>query len=172
LKFEEVKHLHVKAKLIPTLPTSFKPESTPRSTTFKAPPYSPPHPYDPPKPIIECEAPPASQQAIDGFFSQHRDFRYDANENTAAQWNRMKEENKDFWRGHVLRNVQESYYNAMARAFNDAYGTDVDDLWAWQKLCEAVQCDWIPNTVWQCKEVSYVTSSESPLPDIQTTDHC
>jgi hypothetical protein len=165
VKVEEVKHSYVKAKPIPTLPTSFKQESTPRSTTFKVPPYSPPHSYDPPKPVIKCEAPPASQQAIDDFFSQHQNFRYDANKNTTAQWNRLKEENKRLWRGPALRNVKESYYNAMAKAFNDAYGTNANDLWAWQKLCEAVQCDWIPNTVWQCKEVSYVTSPESPLPD-------
>ncbi|KAI1792899.1 hypothetical protein LXA43DRAFT_972240 [Ganoderma leucocontextum] len=41
--------------------------------------------------------------------------------------------------------------DAMVKQFNNVYGTDVDDLVAWQDLCRALELDPVPSKLRQCR---------------------
>ncbi|KAM5535655.1 hypothetical protein V8D89_010642, partial [Ganoderma adspersum] len=41
--------------------------------------------------------------------------------------------------------------DAMVKQFNNVYGTDVDDLVAWQNLCRALEVDPIPSKMRKCR---------------------
>lgn len=43
--------------------------------------------------------------------------------------------------------------DAMVKQFNNVYGTDVDDLAAWQSLCKALEIDPIPTKMRKCRTV-------------------
>lgn len=43
--------------------------------------------------------------------------------------------------------------DAMVKQFNNVYGTDVDDLVAWQNLCRALEVDPIPSKMRKCRTV-------------------
>ncbi|KAI0773919.1 hypothetical protein C8Q74DRAFT_794932 [Fomes fomentarius] len=43
--------------------------------------------------------------------------------------------------------------DAMAQQFNDMYGTDVDDIRAWQRVCVAIGINPVPNELKECRAV-------------------
>jgi hypothetical protein len=94
--------------------------------------------------------PPASQIPIDNFFSQRPGFRYDPSQDTMSQFQKMKREHL---RPQEIRPVQQRFYDSIAEAFNVSFGTDVDSLEGWHRLCELIGCWDIPNSVEACKEV-------------------
>lgn len=47
-----------------------------------------------------------------------------------------------------------AYGDAMSQAFNDAYGTEVDDLRSWQTLCEVLEIKPVPKILEECQDVS------------------
>jgi hypothetical protein len=96
-------------------------------------------------------APPASQIPIDRFFSQRPGFRYDPSQDTMAQFQKMKQEHLQ---PHEVRYEHRRFYDSIAEAFNASFGTDVNSLEGWHKLCELIGCWNIPNNVWACQRVS------------------
>ncbi len=51
--------------------------------------------------------------------------------------------------------------DAMVKQFNNVYGTDVDDLGAWQNLCRALEVDPIPSKMRNCRTVRIIDSNRS-----------
>jgi len=47
----------------------------------------------------------------------------------------------------------QSFRIALTKQFNTKYGTDVDDLAAWQSLCVRLGIDPVPSKIKQCREV-------------------
>lgn len=43
---------------------------------------------------------------------------------------------------------------AMTNQFNDIYGTNVHSLASWQKLCQVIEIDPIPENLEACRQVS------------------
>lgn len=54
----------------------------------------------------------------------------------------------------VKEEARERVRDAIAHTFNDAYGTDVDDLDAWHNLCQAVGINPPPDDIPSCRAVS------------------
>lgn len=55
--------------------------------------------------------------------------------------------------------------DAMTKDFNALYGTDVNDLGAWQSLCRVLQFPTIPDNLVECQEVS-LSAFQPPYPDL------
>ena len=82
---------------------------------------------------------PASR--ITSFFGSYPDFRYDASKPSAEEYQRLRKlygwkrgdadssENDKAWTG---------FRQAMVKEFNRLFGTDPQDLLAWQTLCTVV----------------------------------
>ena len=47
----------------------------------------------------------------------------------------------------------QSFRIALTKEFNTQYGTDVDNLAAWQKLCVRLGTDPVPQKIRECREV-------------------
>jgi len=50
---------------------------------------------------------------------------------------------------------------ALTKEFNNKYGTDVNELAAWQSLCVRLGVDPIPEKIKQCRQVCSQVSSKS-----------
>lgn len=88
------------------------------------------------------------------FFAKYPVFRYDGNQPILAQfytmcallqWNTDDPEREDAIVG---------LHGAVANTFDMIYGTDVDDLSAWQKLHMALYDGPVPETLNDCRDVS------------------
>ncbi|KAG7446771.1 uncharacterized protein BT62DRAFT_1005152 [Guyanagaster necrorhizus] len=88
---------------------------------------------------------------IQAFFARNPEFSYDQSKETIAQFHDMARQLK--WkkatRCEALRDIQA----AMEQQFKEIYGGSVDDLHAWQRLCEVVGRQEIPNDIEACKAV-------------------
>lgn len=55
--------------------------------------------------------------------------------------------------GPERQKAREGFKDTLTLQFNDIYGTDVNDLAAWQKLCTVLNLPDIPNELEACREV-------------------
>lgn len=60
------------------------------------------------------------------------------------EWDRNNDDRKDAYK---------SFRIAITKTFNAKYGTDVENLAAWQSLCFRLGVDPIPSKIKQCREV-------------------
>ena len=51
--------------------------------------------------------------------------------------------------------AHENFKNAMVHQFNSLYGTDVNDIESWQKLCLALNIVPLPEGIKQCRKVRH-----------------
>jgi hypothetical protein len=143
------------------------------TSAIKAEAHPPTHSAPAPQPIVKHEVffvgrtepssthqyehddapPPASQAPISGFFSQRPDFPYDPSQSTMSQYQKLKKKETDM-PSHAFRRMQQGFHDSIAEAFNLVYGTDVNSLEAWHKLCTLLGCWNIPDNVEACKRVS------------------
>jgi hypothetical protein len=91
--------------------------------------------------------------AISKFFSQYPSFVYKEERGVAEEfyrmcdffdWDRDDEERKE---------ARQAFKDAMVIRFNGLYGTDINNLENWHKLCVAVCIEPLPATISECKEV-------------------
>lgn len=54
-----------------------------------------------------------------------------------------------------LDKLYQDYNRALGLAFSQYYGDDVDDLENWQRLCRTVEIFPVPDSVAECKFVSF-----------------
>ena len=52
--------------------------------------------------------------------------------------------------------AREDFKNAMVHQFNSLYGTDVNDIESWQKLCLALDIVPLPQGIEQCRKVRHL----------------
>jgi len=95
------------------------------------------------------------------YFSAYPTFTYNPNASPTSEfyrmcnhfhWNRYDEDREDAY---------QSFRIALTKEFNNKYGTDVDDLAAWQSLCVRLGVDPVPEKIKQCRQVCSRGSSES-----------
>ena len=95
-----------------------------------------------------------SSSHLEAFFSQYPAYTFDPSAPSTTQFHRMCDVvglNSD----HTKRKAARSAFNdALSRAFNHIYGTEVGNLESWQILCRVVQMDEIPDNLEECQEVS------------------
>ncbi|KAF8626945.1 hypothetical protein AX15_004623 [Amanita polypyramis BW_CC] len=90
---------------------------------------------------------------IAAFFERYPEFSYNPQTAVSAEFNRLvkfyewerdSEEREEAWEG---------FGKAMGMQFADYYGSDVDDINAWQALCIALRVDPVPDTASECKQI-------------------
>ncbi|KAK0203986.1 hypothetical protein DFS33DRAFT_850100 [Desarmillaria ectypa] len=88
---------------------------------------------------------------IQTFFARYPEFSYDQSKETMAQFYDMACQLK--WNKATKRKTLRDIQGAMAQQCDEIYGGSVDDLHAWQRLCEVVGQGEIPNDISTCKAV-------------------
>ncbi|TFK69042.1 hypothetical protein BDN72DRAFT_721217, partial [Pluteus cervinus] len=94
---------------------------------------------------------------IDEFFSQFPEFDYDPYAHPSSEFQRLSELKGWDWDKpsrdipQTAWDTRHQFRTALVRQFNKTYGKDENRLEAWQKLCERLQYDPIPNTLKECR---------------------
>ncbi|KAF8161658.1 hypothetical protein B0H34DRAFT_767235 [Crassisporium funariophilum] len=101
---------------------------------------------------------------IESFFAQYPDFHYDASASTTSEFYRMCD-SFGWDRGDEDRdNAHQEFRVALTQQFNTNFGTDVEDLAAWQRLCGRLGISPIPETLKRCRAI--VTNTHVNLVDL------
>lgn len=94
------------------------------------------------------------QDNIDAFFANYSDFQYQRSAPIVEEFYRMC----DFfgWEkdDEERKTAHEDFKVAMVHDFNNLYGTDVNDIESWQKLCLALNITPLPQDIAGCRKVS------------------
>jgi len=89
---------------------------------------------------------------LDDFFSQYPEFSYQRNEPSSQEfyklcgffeWDRDDPEQKQ---------AHEDFKTALVHQFNSIYGTNVNDMESWRKLCLALEISPLPNDVVEARK--------------------
>ena len=90
---------------------------------------------------------------VESFFAQYPDFDYCKERPIVQEFYRMC----DFfeWEGddNEKKVAHEDFKTAMVLTFNTLYGTDVDDIDSWHKLCVALNISPLPKGLRECQRV-------------------
>ncbi|CAE6411270.1 unnamed protein product [Rhizoctonia solani] len=70
-----------------------------------------------------------------------------------AQFRQLEQEHGESWSKEDLDQARIGFRNALAKDFNDFYGTDENDLASWQKLCTVLNLGNIPNELESCRKL-------------------
>lgn len=90
--------------------------------------------------------------SLNMFFSQYPRFTPSQQAPIVHEFGRLCE--TYHWDRPKRKNVKAEFYDALTLDFNYFYGVDVNDLVAWQHLCQVVQIHPIPDDLEGCQEVS------------------
>lgn len=97
--------------------------------------------------------------AIHTFFSRYPEFAYDVENDVAEEFYRMC----DFFNwdrdDDERKKARQLFKDAMVIRFNGLYGTDVNIIENWHKLCVAVRIEPLPTTISECKEVRAISTT-------------
>jgi hypothetical protein len=101
----------------------------------------------------------ASQSAtanhIVAFFGTYRSFKYDPTAPSAAsEFNRLCQQMRWERGGLDQKKAWKDFQVALAKQFNKLYGTDVDNLKAWQRLCSTLKIEPVPKSLKEARWVS------------------
>jgi hypothetical protein len=92
---------------------------------------------------------------IANYFAQFSpQFRYDPRGETWAQFYALRDYFGWEPQSEQLRREADDLRSAIVHEFNHIYGTDENDLVAWQTLCREVRVSPIPSTIPDCRRVS------------------
>ncbi|KAF8957575.1 hypothetical protein BDZ97DRAFT_1762835 [Flammula alnicola] len=83
------------------------------------------------------------------FFAEYSSFNYDANNSATEEFRRMCRLFK--WKKDKKKDAREKLRNALTKQFNANYGTNSEDVNAWQGLCARLGVDPIPETLEECR---------------------
>lgn len=96
--------------------------------------------------------------AIDQFFAGYTAFDYDRTASSPREFYRMcdqfgwgKDGAGDYPRERVAAHGE--FKMAMVQAFNQSFGTDVDNKHSWENICEVLGINPLPTRVQVMKEV-------------------
>jgi hypothetical protein len=108
-------------------------------------------------------------QYIDNFFAGYPDFPYEPTNSAMAEFYRLcnffgweKEDNDR----KVARNL---HMDAMTLQFNHMYGTNVEDMACWWRLCEDLEITPIPKGLDACRNVGYAVPAASSMAETDLT---
>ncbi|KAL7273177.1 hypothetical protein RUND412_003989 [Rhizina undulata] len=89
---------------------------------------------------------------MEAFFARYPEFNYDKTASVIEEFNRLSESRKWSQTGRTRNNAFQAFRTAMIEEFNQMYGTDANDLAAWQKLCVFCGKE-APSSITQCRKV-------------------
>ena len=100
----------------------------------------------------------AGEDALDAFFEQYPSFPYNRNAPSSQEFYRMC----DFFtwdRDDPEREAaHECFKTALVQQFNSVYGTDVNDVESWHKLCLALNLEPLPEGLSAMRKVGVILS--------------
>jgi hypothetical protein len=91
---------------------------------------------------------------LDAFFAQYPDFDYRREAPSWVEFNRMCDKFQWGPEHYLFRAARRNFKTAMVKQFNDLYGTDENDLEAWQKLCRIMRIRPVSQDLEDCRVVS------------------
>lgn len=91
---------------------------------------------------------------ISEFFANYPGFRYDTTQPPGKEFKRMCRRLRLLPKSPERKEAREAFNDAIAKKFNNEFGTDVDDLTSWKKLCVRIQVDPVPETLEECQRAS------------------
>jgi hypothetical protein len=97
---------------------------------------------------------PQAVDYIDDFFAQHPDFDYNSSKPIWTEFYRMCDDFEWDTDDYEMRDARRKFKSAMVQQFNNLYGTDQDDLNAWQTLCHFLKIEPVPEGLKKCRQVS------------------
>ena len=96
------------------------------------------------------------------FFEQYPTFTYDHTAPSVASEFRRLCDHRHWTRGDPSQSkAWRGFQDALAKRFNRLYGVSVDDLKRWQRLCETLKIDPLPETLEDAQEVSSICLEQS-----------
>ncbi|KAI0040134.1 hypothetical protein FA95DRAFT_1503283 [Auriscalpium vulgare] len=72
------------------------------------------------------------------FFTHIPGFHHDSEKSPSVEFDRLKHEKRWPNGSRALKEAHRAYADALTMQFNRMYGTDVNDIRAWQRLCRVV----------------------------------
>lgn len=95
-----------------------------------------------------------SQRPLAKFFAQFPGFQYNPR-NFASKEIRRLRSSEASWKSVYYEKdaLLQSYRDALAKEFNERYGTDENDLPRWKGLAKRIGLTPIPDTLEECREV-------------------
>ena len=94
---------------------------------------------------------------IHEFFAEYSQFDYNPDAPFLKEFRRLSREMR--WSREETDTARDFLREAMVHQFQEMYGTNVDDLRAWQLLCSALGEDPPPETIAECRKVSKIRDS-------------
>ncbi|KDQ18857.1 hypothetical protein BOTBODRAFT_28344 [Botryobasidium botryosum FD-172 SS1] len=107
---------------------------------------------------------------FDEYFAQYKGFTYDPSESIMLEFYRLCDHYRWDKENPKRKKARERLAVAMAKQFNDIYGTDVNDVNSWRKLCQVLAIDPIPEGLKACRKIVLDTHVNIvDLTDTETT---
>jgi hypothetical protein len=104
-----------------------------------------------PQPAVASPEKNKDKNFIKDYFARHPEFPYDERGETWEQFYTLK--NSMDWDQPDLQSEREYLRDAIVQEFNLIYGTDENDILAWQSLCRVVRMQPVPSTIGECRQV-------------------
>ncbi|QRV99759.1 phosphate import ATP-binding protein PstB [Ceratobasidium sp. AG-Ba] len=108
-----------------------------------------PAPVDPSGPVLKAETP----SFIQKFFSQYPEYKYNPAGETMSQFQQMSQTFKWERGDRRMETARRQLRAAVTQDFNNIYGTDENDLTAWQSLCCVLQLPEVPDDLETCQQL-------------------
>jgi hypothetical protein len=93
-------------------------------------------------------------ERIEEFFSVYSEFQYRPGNSSVSEFNRLCKEYRWDKDGPHKKYARRKFNLAMKQEFDTLYGSDVNDINNWHKLCYILRIDPVPNTLEECRLVS------------------
>lgn len=94
------------------------------------------------------------------FFAQYPAFHYDSSQSAHDQFAALRMRMRWKRDDPAQEDAFQQFRGALVQQFNYNYGTDADDLGAWQRLCGVLGITPVPDTLKEAREVS-INSTQS-----------
>ncbi|KAI0263444.1 hypothetical protein BC834DRAFT_827638 [Gloeopeniophorella convolvens] len=86
------------------------------------------------------------------FFATYPDFNYNPDAPPTAEFRRMRQVFHWGNNNEEYIDAREAFSGALAEDFNEAFGTDVDNIDHWHELCQICRVDPIPEGIAACRK--------------------
>jgi len=108
---------------------------------------------------------------IEAFFAQFngRGFRHNPRESSTSEFHRLQRR-MGWRRGDIMGERAFSQFSAaLTSQFNINFGTDAESLESWQRICETLNIEPIPDNLKDAKKVSLIQLDSTTAPDQNKT---
>jgi hypothetical protein len=98
------------------------------------------------------------RKPLEIFFSQYPEFRYRPENSSVSEFHRLCRQYRWEKDGPEREVARYEFNLAMKMEFDSLYGSDEKDINNWHKLCYILSIDPVPDTLRECRAVSFMLS--------------